>query len=166
MRTTLGAVAALTALLLSVSTTAASTTRPYQSVFVEPYGGPVQAPFDCDGAASCGSGTIAGLGHIAYQEIDFNDCGLGCHTRELEFRDGSTLWIQEVQPGPFESVGNAGSDGYIGFGLPGNPQFAEIVVTITGGTGRFEGASGGGTATVKVAGGVATIKGSGTVTLP
>lgn len=70
------------------------------------------------------------------------------------------------QPGPFESVGNAGAHGYIGFGLPGNPQFAEIIVTITGGTGRFEGASGGGTATVKVAGGVAIIKGSGTLTLP
>jgi len=32
--------------------------------------------------------------------------------------------------------------------------------------GRFEGASGGGTATVKVAGGIATIKGAGTITLP
>jgi hypothetical protein len=166
MRKTLIASAALLALLVNAAPAGASTTVPYQSVFVEPYGGPNQSPFDCGGAASCGSGTISGLGHIAYQEIQFNDCGLGCHSRNLVFRDGSSLWIREVQPGPFVAVGNAGTHGYIGFGLPGNPQSVDIAVTITGGTGRFEGASGGGTATVKVAGGIATIKGSGTITLP
>lgn len=166
MRKTIISLAAVLALLSSAAPAGASTTLPYQSVFVEPYGGPNQSPFDCGGAPSCGSGTISGLGHIAYEEISFNDCGLGCHTRDLVFGDGSSLWIQEVQTGPFVSVGSAGTNGYVGFGLPGNPQFVDIVVTITGGTGRFAGASGGGTATVKVAGGIATIKGVGTITLP
>ena len=166
MRSIVVGVVVAVALVASVAPVAASTEVPYESVFVEPYGGPNGSPFDCGGAASCGSGTISGLGHVADQHINFNDCGFGCHTREVVFGDGSSLLIQEVQGGPFMSVGNAGTQGYIGFGLPGNPQFTDVTVTITGGTGRFAGASGWGTATVKVAGGVAIIKGSGTLILP
>ena len=166
MRRILVGVVAVFALVASAAPVVASTALPYESVFVEPYGGPNGAPFDCGGAASCGSGTISGLGHIAEQHIDFNDCGFGCHTRELVFSDGSSLQIQELQSGPFVSTGNAGANGYIGFGLPGNPQFTDVAVIITGGTGRFAGASGGGTAKVKVAGGIAIVKGSGTLILP
>ncbi|MBA2316131.1 MAG: hypothetical protein H0V87_12145 [Chloroflexi bacterium] len=163
-RITTAAAVALLAMTLTVPVSA-STTSSYQSVFVEPYGGPVQSPFDCPPGMSCGSGTISGLGHIASQSIVFGDCGFGCHLRTVIFADGSVLLIREVQPAPFRSPGAAGAHGYIGFGLPGNPQFADVTQTIVGGTGRFAGATGGGTARVKIAGGVAIIKGSGTITL-
>jgi hypothetical protein len=84
------------------------------------------------------------------------------------FDDGSTLLLQTVdQPGPFAftSPGSAGTSGYNAFGLPGNPQFLDIVETVVGGTGRFAGATGGGVGTVRVAGGVAIGHTSGSITL-
>jgi hypothetical protein len=57
--------------------------------------------------------------------------------------DGSALLIlEEGNIADFTSPGNAGQHGYIGFGLPGNPQFLDIRQTIVGGTGRLAGASG------------------------
>jgi hypothetical protein len=160
------ALAALAASLVGAGPARAATTMPYQATFVEPYGGPVQSPFSCPPGTSCGSANVSGLGHVQYQLIIFNDCGLGCHLRTLTFADGSTLVIREVQLGSFSPPGNSGAHGYIGFGLSGNPQFLEITQTILGGAGRLAGASGSGTGMVKVAGGVAIIKASGSITLP
>lgn len=158
--------AALAASPVSVAPVSAATTARYEATFVEPYGGPRQSPFDCPAGTSCGTANVSRLGHVSYQLIVFNDCGLGCHLRSLTFGDGSTLVIREVQLGGFASPGSSGGHGYIGLGLPGNPQFLEITQTILGGSGRFTGASGSGTGTVRVAGGSAIIKSSGSITLP
>lgn len=53
------------------------------------------------------------------------------------------------------SPGAAGDHGYIGFGLPGNPQFPDITPTIIGETGQWVGATGSPSGKVKVADGVA-----------
>jgi hypothetical protein len=155
---------------VSVATPAiAATTFSYQATYVEPVGGPNQSPFSCAPGTSCGSVSISGIGHSSSQVVTFNVCGFGCHLRTVTFDDGSTLLIRiEDQPTgfAFTSPGNSGSHGYIGFpGLAGNPQFLEIKETIIGGTGRFAGASGGGTGTVALHGGVAIGKTSGTITL-
>jgi hypothetical protein len=157
--------AAVAVSLVAAVPGSASTTDVYHATFVEPYGGPVQSPFGCAPGNSCGTANISGLGQ-ATSEIVFNICGLGCHIRTVTFDDGSTLLIREEAQGPFTSPGNSGTNGYIGFGFAGNPQFQEIMQTILGGTGPFAGASGSGSGTVKVAGGVAIIKTSGTITLP
>jgi len=159
------ALAAVAASFVAAAASAA-TTAPYQATFIEPYGGPNESPFSCPLGTSCGSANVSGLGHVANQFIVFGDCGPGCHLRTLTFVDGSTLVIRELQLTSFAPPGSAGGHGYIGLGLPGNPQFLEITQTILGGTGRFVGASGSGVGTVKVAGGVAIIKASGSITLP
>ena len=164
---------AATALLGSLLAVAAppsqaATTVLYNASYVEPAGGPHQSPFSCPLGTTCGSASFSGLGHASNQVGEFNACGIGCHVRTVWFDDGSTLVLQTVdQPGPFAftSPGNAGQHGYSAFGLPGNPQFLDIVETVVGGTGRFAGATGGGTGTVKVAGGVAIGHTSGHITL-
>lgn len=166
---TLALVVVVAALVAAVPAVA-DTTVPYEATYVEPVGGPNQSPFSCPPGTSCGSASISGIGHAAYQVVTFNVCGFGCHVRTVTFDDGSTLLIQiEDQPRgfAFTSPGNSGSHGYIGFpGLAGNPQFLEIKETIIGGTGRLAGATGSGTGTVKLHGGVAIGKTSGTITLP
>ena len=62
---------------------------------------------------------------------------IDCQLRTVTFEDGSTLLIAEVGSlADFASPGNAGQHGYIGFGLPGNPQFLDITQTIISGTGH------------------------------
>ena len=156
-------IGALAVSLAVTGVASAETTTRYQATFVEPYGGPNHSPFTCAPGMSCGKANISGLGQ-GTSVVAFNVCGLGCHVRTVTFDDGSTLVIREEAQGPFTSPGNAGTHGYAGFGLPGNPQFLEIVQTIIGGTGEFAGATGGGTGTVKVAGGSAIIKAAGTIT--
>lgn len=156
--------------LLSVAAPAAqaATTGRYHAAYVEPAGGPQQSPFSCPLGTTCGSASFSGLGHASDQVGEFNACGIGCHLRTVWFDDGSTLVLQTVdQPGPFafSSPGSAGTNGYNAFGLPGNPQFLDIVETVVGGSGRFAGATGGGVGTVRVAGGVAIGHTSGTITL-
>lgn len=155
------------ALALAVTAPAmADTSIPYRATFVEPVGGPVNSPFSCDPGTSCGTANVAGLGHGS-SVVVFNACGLWCHLRTITFPDGSTLIVEEhAALTDFWSPGNAGSHGYNGAGLPGNPQFLSTTQSITGGTGRFAGATGAATGTVKVAGGAATIKVEGTITLP
>lgn len=159
--------AAVAALVIAVPATAATTVA-YQATYVEPAGGPNRSPFSCAPGTSCGSASISGIGHSDDQVVNFNACGFGCHLRTVTFADGSTLLIRtEDQPSgfAFTSPGNSGSHGYIGFPQAGNPQFLEIEETIIGGTGRFAGASGGGTGKVALHGGVAIGKTSGTITL-
>jgi hypothetical protein len=160
---------AAVAVALAVATPAtAETTVPYEATYVEP--APINTGFACAPGTSCGTASISGLGHSDNQVVVFNACGFGCHIRTVTFDDGSTLVIRtEDQPSgfAFTSPGNSGSHGYIGFpGRPGNPQFLDIEETIIGGTGRFAGATGSGTGTVKLHGGMAIGKTSGTITLP
>ncbi len=155
-------------LSVAASPAQAATTVLYQASYVEPVGGPQQSPFSCPDGTTCGSASFSGLGHASDQVGEFFACGIGCHVRTVWFDDGSTLVLRTVdQPAPFAftSPGNAGQHGYNAFGLPGNPQFLDIVETVVGGTGRFAGATGGGTGTVKIAGGVAIGHTTGSITL-
>jgi hypothetical protein len=155
-------------LLVAASPAQAATTVRYHAAYVEPAGGPQQSPFSCPLGTTCGSASFSGLGHASNQVGEFNACGLGCHVRTVWFDDGSTLVLRTVdQPGPFAftSPGSSGQHGYNAFGLPGNPQFLDIVETVVGGSGRFAGATGGGSGRVQVSGGVAVGHTSGSITL-
>ena len=147
------ALAAVTGCLVVASPAMAQTTIAYQATFVENGAGQVT----CQPGTACGSATISGFGHVAFQSIVFDACGPNCNIRTITFDDGSTLLIQEsitgtVSPGSSASAGaNA-------------PIFLEISQTILGGTGIFEGATGSGTGRVNLAAG-AIIHASGTITL-
>jgi len=149
-----------------ITTSASAETTLYHATFIEAYGGPNAPEASCPPGTSCGTATVRQLGHGSTVVV-FGACGPACQTREVTFDDGSTLQIiEEGDLADFYSPGAAGDHGYIGFGLPGNPQFLAITQTIIGGTGRLAGATGTATGTVKVAGGVAIISVSGTITLP
>jgi hypothetical protein len=126
------------AVMLVLAAPATASTQTYHATFVEIDGG-----FP---GGSCGSATISQLGHVADQCVLFDACGPNCEVRTITFDDGSTLVIQE------SIVGAAG-------------QFLYITQTIVDGTGRFEGATGGGTGRVNLAAG-AVITASGTITFP
>jgi hypothetical protein len=144
------AAASLLVLLALAAPAMAATTLNYQATFVE-IGGAIPG-------GSCGSATISGVGHVAFQCVAFNACGPNCEVRTITFDDGSTLTIHEsivgaISPGESSAAGaNA-------------PQFLEITQTIVGGTGAFAGATGSGTGRVNLAAN-ALIKASGTITLP
>ncbi len=143
------ALLALTLGLVVTASASASATR-YQATFVE-VGGAIRG-------GSCGSATISGAGHVADQCVYFNACGANCDLRTITFDDGSTLVMHEsvvgaVLPGSsFAAGANA-------------PLVLQITQTIVGGTGRFAGATGGGTGRINTAAD-AVITSSGTITLP
>jgi hypothetical protein len=143
------AVLALTLGLVVTGSASASTTQ-YQATFVE-VGGAIPG-------GSCGSATISGAGHVAYQCVHFGTCGQNCDVRTITFDDGSKLVMHEsvvdvVSPGNSSAAGQNA------------PLFLDITQTIVGGTGRFAGATGGGTGRVNTAAD-AIIHSSGTITLP
>jgi hypothetical protein len=136
------AVAALVAALAVAGSASGSTTTTYRATFVE-VGGLVAG-------VSCGSATISGLGHVPYQCVVFDGCGPNCELRTITFADGSTLVMHES---------------IVGLVTPGNSAgFFEITQTIVGGTGRFAGATGGGTGRVDLSAN-AVITAGGTITL-
>lgn len=139
-------------------------TATYRATFVENQGGPNQ-PSECAPGTSCGYVVIPGVGS-GTSVLAFGACGNGCHVREITFSDGATMTMHEFPQGPFHSEGRAGDHGYIGHGLPGNPQRQEIDQVIVAGTDRLAGVTGEGTGTVKVAGGSTVIKTTGWVDLP
>ena len=122
----------------------ATTTQPFQATFVE-VGGATET-------GSCGSATISQLGHVADQCVVFNGCGTNCELRTITFGDGSTLVIHESIVGVIQHGNSAG--------------LFEITETIDGAssTGRFAGATGGGTGVV-ILPPLAVISESGTITL-
>ena len=147
--------------LASAGVAGASTTVAWKATFAEPFGGPNQSPFTCarTPGQSCGSGQVVPLGQVQ-EVIRFGaGCGGGCDVRTLTFADGSTIVMDETeldvhfpgnsQPSPPKSYGN--------------PATITLSETIVGGTGRFAGASGGGSGHVLVSGGVAIVTLSGTV---
>jgi hypothetical protein len=135
---------------LAVTASASASATHYHATFVE-VGGAIPG-------GSCGSATISGAGHVAYQCVAFNACGPNCDLRTITFSDGSTLVMQEsvvgaVVPGSSFAAG------------ANTPLFLQITQTIVGGTGKFEGAGGGGTGRINTAAD-AVITTSGTITLP
>src|SRR5947208_1353757 len=75
------ALLALTLGLVVTASASASATQ-YHATFVE-VGGAIPG-------GSCGSATISGAGHVAYQCVYLNACGDNCHVRTITFDDGST----------------------------------------------------------------------------
>ena len=136
--------------LLTTASASASTTSSYRGTFVE-VGGAV-----LDG--SCGSATISGAGHVAFQCVAFGACGPNCDVRTIAFDDGSTLVMHE------SVVGAAWPGSSLAAGANA-PLFLQITQTIVDGTGRFSGATGGGTGRINTAAD-AIISTSGTITLP
>ena len=138
----------------------------YHATFIEPYGGP-STPSACAPGTSCGTANVSTLGHGS-TVVYFLGCGADCHLRVITFYDGSEILMNEYgNLADFASPGNAGSNGYIGFGLPGNPQVLQVTQKIVGGSGRFANVTGGsGAGTVRIAGGVAIITSVGTITTP
>jgi hypothetical protein len=137
---------------LVVTTSASASASQYHATFVEVGGG---LP---GGTGSCGSATISGAGHVAHQCVYFNACGPNCDRRTITFDDGSTLVMQESVVGA-EVPGNS-------FNAEANtPLFLLITQTIVDGTGRFAGATGGGSGRITTAA-EAVITSSGTITLP
>ena len=136
--------ASIALMLLVTAAPADAETRKYRATFVEIDG-------DTGTGASCGSGTISGMGHVANQCIQFDACGINCHERRIEFDDGSSVLILESVVGV---VAHGDSTGFL-----------EITQTIAEGTGRFEGATGSGSGVVNLNSG-AVIIASGTITLP
>ena len=146
--TTVALLGLVLALLTAVPVSAS--TSQYHATFVE-VGGAIPG-------GSCGSATISGAGHVAYQCVLFDTCGLNCDLRTITFDDGSTLVMHEsvvgaVLPGRSFAAG------------PNAPLFLQITQTIVDGTGRFAGATGGGTGRINTAAD-AVITSSGTITLP
>lgn len=129
----------------------AVTTIRYEATFVENAGG--QAT--CPPGTSCGSATISGLGHVAYQIVVFDACGPNCEVRTITFDDGSTLLMHESIVRTFSPGSGKGQ---------GAPTFFEITQTIVGGTRIFAGATGSGTGVVNLAAST-IIHTSGTITL-
>ena len=151
------ALAAIAACLVVAAPATADTTVSYQATFVENAGGQATCTPVLE---SCGSATISGFGHVAYQIIVFNDCGPNCHIRTIVFDDGSTLVIQESVIAPPVSPGNSVRAG------ANAPIFLEISQTILGSesTGIFAGATGSGSGRVNLSAG-AIVHTSGTITL-
>ena len=160
------AIGASAALLVQATPALAETNIAYHATFVEPYGGPSNSPFDCPPGTSCGAANLSKLGHGS-TVVYFFGCGEACQVRVITFADGAQLVMNEYGDlADFASPGSSGDHGYVGFGLPGNPQFLDVTQTIVGGTGRFANASGSGAGTVKIAGGVAIITATGMLTIP
>jgi hypothetical protein len=158
---------AMTALVVGVvvaGPASASTTVAWRATLAEPIGGLYQSPFDCppDSGCASGSGEVIPLG-MAQDLVVFFACGRECDVRALTFDDGSTIVMHEVfsdeqHPGNSQHPEDPTSRSY------GHPFSGDLNDTIVGGTGRFAGATGIASGTVKVAGGVATVRLSGTVT--
>ena len=149
-RLTLACGALVAALALAGPATADSTVA-FRAIFVESGCGPLMI---------CGTGNVAGLGHVDQSLLVFNGCGPGCTLRTITFENGSTLVTHGHTTG-MELPGKSGDAQ-----STGNPVWIHGVWTIVGGTGDFAGATGSGTGDIHVAGGQSTTRLTGTITLP
>jgi hypothetical protein len=145
--TTLAVLVLTLGLVVTASASASATT--YHATFVEVGGAIV--------GGSCGSATISGAGHVAHQCVYFNACGANCDLRTITFDDGTLVMHESVVGAVIP--GNSFNAG------PNTPLFLQITQTIVGGTGRFAGATGGGTGRINTAAD-AVVTSSGTINLP
>jgi hypothetical protein len=142
---------ALVGALTLAAPAAADTTLPFRAIFVES---------GCAPLTICGTGNVAGLGHVERTVLVFNGCGPGCTLRTITFENGSTLMTHGATTG-IEFPGNS-SDAQ----STADPAWIHGVWTIVGGTGDFAGATGSGTGDIHVAAGHSTTHLTGTITLP
>ena len=137
----------------------AETTLPVNGSYTEQFGGK-QLSRPCPGDSfACGKGTIEGLGNFT-TEI----AGDGALTRTLTFSDGSTLVLEESFIS-FTTPGRS-SDSHASEQSFGHPFTGVFDFTVTGGTGRFAGATGSGTDTLSAAGNVGQGELTGSITIP
>lgn len=164
-RTSLALVLAVSSVLLAGAVPAsASTTVAWSATLTEPIGGPLHWPFECGPYSDCasGSGEVIGLGQVQ-DLVEFAACGDTCDVRTLTFADGSTIVMHEVFSDD-RTPGNSSHPTPRSRAKYGNPFSGDLDDTIAGGTGRFAGATGSASGTVKVAGAIATSRLSGVVT--
>jgi hypothetical protein len=150
-RTLAIAIAAAFASLVVAASATAGTTVPFRAIFVESGCGPLTI---------CGTGNVAGLGHVENTVLVLNGCGPGCSLRTITFENGSTLVTHGATTG-IELPGNSADAE-----STANPVWIHGAWTIVGGTGDFEGATGSGTGAIHVAAGYSTTRLRGTITLP
>ena len=134
----IGASAAL--LVLAAPSLAESTA--FHATFIEPYGGP-HSPLRLPPRDVVRHRQRQHAGSRVHGRL-LSGCGADCHLRVITFDDGSELLMNEYgNLADFASPGNSGAYGYIGFGLPGNPQVLQVTQKIVGGSGRFANVTGG-----------------------
>ena len=145
---------------------ASATTMPFQASF-QTFGGASTA-HPCLAFVVCGTGTVAGFGDATstLDLIAFSfDPATGCGTATAEFvitlADGSTLTLLET--GTICWPGAAGTAPGSLFHSFGNPVRLDFTFTVVDGTGVFEGLTGSGTMTGKLAGESGHITLSGTL---
>jgi hypothetical protein len=159
------ATTAFVVLVAGAGPASASTTVAWKATLAEPIGGLHQSPFDCppDSGCASGSGEVIGLGQ-AQDLVTFFACGNACDVRTLTFADGGTIVMHEVFSNEQTPGNSRHPEDPTSRGSYGHPLSGDLNDTIVGGTGRFAGATGIASGTVKVAGGIATSRLSGTVT--
>jgi hypothetical protein len=140
-------------------TALAQTTLPINGSYTEQFGGkPLAHPCPGDSFA-CGKGKLTGLGNFV-TEIG----GQGALTRTLTFTDGSTLVLEETFIS-FTTPGRS-ADSHASDQSFGHPFTGVFTFSVTGGTGRFAGATGGGTDTLHAAGNAGQGQLTGSLTIP
>jgi hypothetical protein len=145
------AAAGLLAMLVLSAPAAASTTSEFRAIFVES---------GCAPLTVCGTGNVAGLGHVDHTVFVLNGCGPGCSLRTITFENGSTIVTQGATTGIELPGKSADAES------TANPIWIYGAWRIVGGTGEFAGATGSGTGAIHVAAGHSTTRLTGTITLP
>ena len=159
MRKSVFSVAVLAAIVIvavAAMPAAAVTSVPVKLTFAEPLraGWPGSEPCPNIGSdVNCGSGEVIPFGH-ATQIVSIGACGESCNFRWIDLADGSLLLREAV------------SD----FACPGAcvaewPFSATLTAVIVDGKGRYEGATGTLTGSLRGTGSQAQIKYEGTLTL-
>ena len=157
-------------LLAFASPTLAQTTFGFEAMFHEQFGAAPFKPCPTGGDDPCGVGRITGLGKATERFVgegepeEVDSCVHFMGTTTITLQDGSgTLVIAEEETActPGTSADAPGNQLH----SFGNPANAEGTWAVTGGTGVFAGASGGGTLSFNAAGDALIIMYSGTVSL-
>ena len=143
--------AAVVLSLILAGPATASTTAPFRAIFVET---------GCAPLTVCGTGNVAGLGHVERTVLVLNGCGLGCSLRTITFENGSTLVTQGATLGIDLPGSSAEAE------PPAGPAWIHGAWRIVGGTDDFAGATGSGTGAIHVAAGQSTTRLTGTITFP
>jgi hypothetical protein len=140
---------------LVLASAVSASTMPFQASFQEFFGKSTAHP--CQGGFACGTGTVAGFGKATstFNVLDFSGfdpetgCGTGTFERVITLSDGSTLTL--IETGTVCGPGNAALAPGAARSF-GNPTFLNASFTVVGGTGVFEGLTGSGTTTSRLAG--------------
>ena len=153
-------VAAAAMAALAAMPAAALTTVPVKMTFAEPLraGWPGSEPCPDIGIdVNCGSGEVIPFGH-ATQIVSIGACGEMCNFRWIDLADGS-LFLRET-------LSDVSCPGACVTEWPhGSPFSATLTAVVVDGEGRYEGATGTLTGSLRAAAGQAQIKYEGTIAL-